>query len=417
MGANFAMMVRVRGNVSAEQMRVALNQIRVRHLPLIPGFTLEKPDDDVIFPLFVRNNCSDTDWVEVAQSEQRNEFPPSPGPFARFTLFQRAEGFDIVATFHHWYCDGMSGMFVLRDLLQALGQPNVALIPIAHPPSTDKFMPDLLVAYPGLRRKVAVTVFLLRLRVLFEKIKMRLSPRKPAALHQPQETPIADLPLEEHFVILPAQLTLEQTAALVARCKKEQVSVHAAICVAWLRALAGEPTHVKRFDTVSSPVNIRQRLSPPIDDTSGEFLGNVETHIDCKPEKDFWQLAREFKQNFKHDTRDEALFFRPAMFATAPAHLTPDDFEILAPILFFGPVKYDFSITNLGRLPIAERIGSLQVDAFYGPLVNSSPYERTVGVSTLAGKMSLSFLFRKSTMSPARGQALMDRAIALLAGL
>ena len=83
-------------------------------------------------------------------------------------------------------------------------------------------------------------------------------------------------------------------------------------------------------------------------------------------------------------------------------------------LLFNSPVAYDFSITNLGRLAIPERSGGLRVEAFNGPLINSSEYERTVGVSTLGGQMSISYIFRKSQTDPAAAGELMQRALELL---
>ena len=199
----------------------------------------------------------------------------------------------------------------------------------------------------------------------------------------------------------------------MARCKKEQVSVHAAVCAAWLRAFALGATrpHVR---TVSSPVNLRERLSPPVGETSGLFLSIVETTVDCAPERDFWDIARAIKQNLIRDSRDEALFFKPLMFSKIFTQIPRGDLEIVLGMMFGRPVEYDFSITNLGRIAIPERSGALHVEAFYGPLVNSSAYERTVGVSTLAGQMSLAFIFRQSMLAPADGQALLERAMGLL---
>ena len=402
---NFAMMVRVRGDVSVEQVKAALSKVRARHPALIPA---AGADQDAFFPLAVHADCGENDWIEVAQANLRQPFPQPPGPFARFTLLQHAGGFDLVAAFHHHFSDGMSGMFVLRDILQALGDPEAVLVPIAAPPPTGAAIPEAALSNPGLQRKVALAMFALRARVLLEKLRRRFSPPKQTPA---PETSAGNLSAQQQFVILPVRLTAEQTAELVARCKKEGVSVHAAVCVAWLRAFTAGAQGAKRFGTVSSPVNLRQRLSPPVDDTSGMFLAIVETRVDCAPERDFWDVAREFKQKLTQDSRDEALFFMPLMFSKIFTQVPAGDREIVGRMLFGGPVKYDFSITNLGRIVLPERSGDLQVEAFYGPLVNSSPYERTVGVSTLGGQMSIVFLFRRSMMEPDKGKDLLERAI------
>lgn len=408
---NFGMMVRVHGEVSVEQINFALRQIRVRHVALISPMERtpdHQVDYDLLFTLSVRENCSESDWVEVAQSELATPFEEQP-PYARFTLLRRAGGFDLLAIFHHYVCDGMSGMFLLRDVLQVLAQPDAPVIPLAAPPREDEIkLPDSAMESPRLQKKVQKTVEKLRRKVLREK-------EHQAALAQKQKTTSRKIsPLVNQFVILPTLLTPEQTAALMARCKKEQVSVHAAICVAWMRAWLAESGAKKTRRIVSSPVNLRKHLSPPMEDTSGGFLTIVETSVDCAPEKGFWDVAREFKRRFRSDTNGAAIFFQPALFGKIFTETPREDVETLLRVLFYGPVKYDYSMTNLGLLPIPEQNGSLRVEAFYGPLVNSSQFERTVGISTVAGRMSLSLLFRQSKMRPASGKALMDRAIGLL---
>ncbi len=190
----FAMMVRVQGNVTVEQMKNALRKVRTRHVALISAMQYppgrKQPDGEVLFPLAVRTDCSETDWIEVAQNELAQPFPePEEPPFARFTLLKRAAGFDLVAGFHHHVCDGMSGMFVIRDILQALGQPDVPVIPLSLPPrDEDMKVPDEILTLPRFQRKLTRTVAKIQAQLLHEK-------QRKAALPQNQaKTLIDDLP-------------------------------------------------------------------------------------------------------------------------------------------------------------------------------------------------------------------------------
>ena len=126
-------------------------------------------------------------------------------------------------------------------------------------------------------------------------------------------------------------------------------------------------------------------------------------------------MARDFKQKFADGTTDEGLFFRPVLFGSIFEKLPQTDARIVMSMIFSGRINYEFSVTNLGRVPIPEQNGSLQVEAFYGPLVNSAPRERTVGVSTQGGRMTICFLFRKSKMTLEQGQQMMNRALNILA--
>jgi NRPS condensation-like uncharacterized protein len=394
---NFGMMIRVRGEVSPEQINAALGRIRGRHAGLLPA---DADAGRAPFPLEVRSDCGDDDWIATAQDELRGEFPDrNVGPLARFVMLRRAQGFDLVATFHHGASDGLSGTFLLRDLLQALADPQAQFESLPVPPriwADPTLIPQAVRDNGGLKRRVALTAARLRARMLFKKVRRRFSAPEPEQ-PLPWETPAGDSD-EYRFVILPARLSVEQTAALVARCKQEGVSVHAAVCAAWLQAFTAQ--NGSRFGRVSSPVNIRERLSQPVGETSGVFLAMVETRLDFAPERDFWQLARQFKDRFTPELSDERLFFRPLLFSKAFSGLSPADRPIMGRMMFQGPVPYDFSITNVGRVVIPERSGALQVEAFYGPLVNSSPYERTVGVGTLGGQLSMAYTFRKSRTEP-----------------
>ncbi len=407
MSNNFGMMIRVRGQVSPEQISAALGRIRGRHAGLLPADSNDAP-----FPLEVRTDCGEDDWVATAQDELRGEFPDrSEGPLARFVMLRRAQGFDLLATFHHGASDGLSGTFVLRDLLQALADPQAQFESLPVPPriwADPTTIPQAVRDNGSLKRRVAFTAAGLHAKVLFEKVRRRFSAPEPEQPN-PWDTPAGDTD-EDRFVILPARLSAAQTSALVARCKQEGVSVHAAVCAAWLRAFTDQTK--ARYGTVSSPVNIRERLSQPVGETSGVFLAMVETRLDCAPGRDFWQLARQFKDRFSPELHDERLFFKPLLFSKAFAQLSQADRRIMGRMMFQGPVPYDFSITNVGRVVIPERSGALQVEAFYGPLVNSSPYERTVGVGTLGGQLSMAYTFRKSRLEPS--QELIDRAVELL---
>lgn len=406
MSNNFALMLRLRGDVSDEQFYAALRQVRVRH----PALASATTESGAPYPVSARSGCSDTDWIETAQQALRQSFPNGSGPFARFELLRRAGSFDLVAAFDHGVCDGMSGVFVLRDLLQALADPQATLVPVPAPPRTGELIPPAAMTDRGLRARVAYATMQLRARILLA----RLFRRKAAGPAAVRPAGSGELPPERRYNILPTQLTATQTTALLARCKQEGVSVHAAICAAWLLAETGR--RGARAGNISSPVNLRSFLSQRVGETSGVFLSIVETRLECAPGQDVWSLARRFKQKFSRELRPERLFFKPLLYAQVFSQLPAAERGLAVEILFNGPVDYDFSITNLGRLPIPERSGGLRAEAFYGPLVNSSESERTVGISTLGAQMSITYLSRQSRSDPEQAKELLERAVALLAG-
>jgi len=418
MSANFALMARIRGDFSVEQLNGALERIRGRHPVLFQKMPKDGSspvelnlDATPIFPLEVLKDCGETDWIEIASAELQRPFPPD-GPFARFTLLRLDGCSDLVASFHHWGCDGMSGVYVIRDILRLLGEPAAELPPAPFPVDISTLIPKAVTQKLQTRLRVWAAVAKLRMFLFLKHLR---KPGQPEKAVTPRELSQEELALRMQVCILPHSLSAAQTAALVARCRAERTSVHAAICVAWLTAFAqmleGRQSWTR---TASSPVNIRQRLTPPIGDTSGPYLAIVETEVNCAPGRDFWQVSREFKNRLNRDSDDARIFLKQLKISSIIAQFPrPESYEAIGR-LFRGRMKYDFSITNLGQLDFPAQFGPLHIDAFYGPLVNSGERERTVGVSTLAGKMTLTLLFRRSRMDPARAEQLMERAIGLL---
>jgi len=278
-----------------------------------------------------------------------SHFPQGQGPFARFIVL-RLEGAqtDLVGVFHHGICDGMSGVYVMRDLLQLLGEPGLILAPIPRQSNTRDLIPAAVRKNRFVRLKIKGIVAAIRLMVWFRQMRARWLPSTG-------QNPTLASPANQHMCILTQTLTVEQTAALVARCKAEQASVHAALSVAWLWARAIQLEKRKSWvRSASSPISLRERLGIP--DTSGLYLANATIKVNCAPRRDFWNAAREFKKKLNQVSRDENLFLVPMIIGAVFSQLPEKDRKDVVPILFNRPVNYDFSITNLGRIDLPVKV-------------------------------------------------------------
>jgi hypothetical protein len=292
----------------------------------------------------------------------------------------------------------------MRDILNLLGEPNSELSAIADQPNLYALIPSSIKQNPRIRRKIGWFIFNIRLSLSYRRLRSRLF------FANDQKRSDSNVTLEassvsQRMCILTETLTANQTTTLIKRCKAEQTSVHAAICVMWLRAFASQLEGRKSWTrVVSSPISMRERLSIP--ETSGLYLGSALTKINCSPQRDFWQVAREFKQKLNQACTDENLFLFPLMIGATFSQLPEKDLKDILPSLFNRPVKFDFSITNLGRVKIPAEIGRFKIESFYN-LVNSSEHERTICVNTHNGRLTYSYLFRESKMDPKQAEELM----------
>jgi hypothetical protein len=287
----------------------------------------------------------------------------------------------------------------MRDILQLLGEPDQVLAAIPAQPPTRTLIPAAVQESRPVRLRIKGILTAIRWMVWFRRMQARWA---PAADRNPAQAS----PASQQICILTQSLTVEQTATLLVRCKAEQTSVHAALCVAWLRAFAlqqhGRKTWVR---SASSPISLRERLG--ILDTSGLYLANATVKVNCAPRRDFWQTAREFKQKLNQASSDEHVFMVPMIIGAVFSQLPENDRKYLLPILFNRPVKYDFSVTNLGRVDLPVKSSRFELEAFHN-LVNASEHERTVCVNTFNGKLANSLLFRESKMDLRSAEKLME---------
>jgi hypothetical protein len=396
--SNHAIVIRIHGDFSIQELGKALDGIRARHAVLIPEANSDDPEPSH-FQIHEIKSGTEFTWQEIVKEELLNPFTAQQGPFARFILLRLENDLsDLVGVFHHGKCDGMSAVYVARDMMRLLGEPGSSLPAIPSQPDRADLIPRSVKEDPRVRRQVAWFLFKIRLGILQRRLRSWLV---PAADQNGAELAAGS----QRICILTETLTAEQTAALTARCKAEGTSVHSAICVAWLRAFAAQLEGRRSWTrSASSPVSMRGRLSIP--ETSGIYLSMAQTEVNCAPGRGFWETTREFKRELNAATTDENLFlFRlniDAVFSQIPQR----DLKHVLPILFDRPVDYDFSITNLGRVDVPAKAGRLEVQAFHN-LVNTSEHERTVCVNTFDGRLTWNYLFRELKMDPARAGELM----------
>jgi hypothetical protein len=196
------------------------------------------------------------------------------------------------------------------------------------------------------------------------------------------------------FSLLTWALDSTRTDALRARCRVEGTSVHAALCVAFLRAI-DDFDGVRRVRFAQTPVNLRHLLDVP-QEAYGLYIAAVETAADVAQPRDFWQVARDFKADLAAQTRPERLYAtvrRLRLLRWLPA-------PVLRRAGRSVRVRYDLSITNVGRLAIPLEYGPLRVVALYGASVPIAPNHRVAAVAYVDGQLNFTLVsFERELMT------------------
>ena len=271
----------------------------------------------------------------------------------------------------------------------SLGTPTPDVQPRPVPPPLE----DLLPPVSGLKQmlfKTGLRLMLLRRRG--QRIK-----------HWEDDPRLASSP----YGVIPYACTEAQTAALAERAAREHTTVHGALAAAFLRAYADVRQDGRTVRRVSCPVNCRSWVVPPPEEDFGLYITLSEVAVNCAADRPFWQVAREAKQALSRDQRGKNMLM---MMPVMKPILRKMPLEKLAG--FYGQnIRYDLSITNLGRLPLPAQYGSLCLERLYGPVVNGTPNEQVLGVSTVNGRMSFTFTYREVMLDTPTAQRLLDRAL------
>jgi hypothetical protein len=372
---NIAVAVRIRGGVRPDALREALAKAQQRH-PLMrvnterdargtPWFSSESVG---AIPLTVVDGAGPDDARVLLERELATPFAmDAPGPqrlpLVRVTLLlprDAACSADVVIAMHHVVTDGLSMVFLVRDLLRFMEQPDAPVVVLDAPASADDLLPL------EVRRRIPTTDRRFRIALRLAKIYARL----PLARPELPRAPHAHLRTEH-------ALSVEQTARLRARCKAEGVSVHSAICAAFVPA----------FTAVHTPVNLRALLARPVGESVGIYTGGATVKTTYRTGDDFWANARCFHRRLRRAMRDPFSIYR--LFSKAvPIALVRELGPIMVQMTAHGR---PFGVTNLGDLdrdPFRIHTGALAIESFFGastPIIESS----ILTVYTIDGSLRL----------------------------
>lgn len=140
----------------------------------------------------------------------------------------------------------------------------------------------------------------------------------------------------------------------------------------------------------------------------------MEFFVDCAPERDFWEVAREIKQSFEHYSGDKRVFSS----ILENVILMDELVSVITPTIVarsFTGIEYDLSISNLGRLDFPIQYGSLQLEALYGPTIGCNPEEVVLGVITIGDKMHFTMAFTDMTITLIQAEEIKEKAMKYLA--
>lgn len=353
----FCLVAEVDGHTIVPEWRTALDALQERHPMLsvcidstysrVPHFRRVTGQ-----PIPLRIINADTPWEREAEREIRTLFEPAKAPLARAVLIHQPEKSVIILVLHHSIGDGISSVFLLRDLLSALA--GQSLERLEFPPSVD----DLLDVKPRITSKPGVNF----------------------------SYALAEQCIEKPVHVKSAMLSPQLTQKIQERARKESTTVHAALCAAI--TIAGreiDQSWCTKPVSIFSPVNIRGLLR--LQDQCMDAFSKASTLVETQSAPNLWELARFISTSlapFKKLEGNQPGF--EAIYEAMSSDMSVEEGAQFNRAAF----SEDVMVSNLGLVPYDSAFGKLDIKSVWAPVfLRGHDPEQTIGVATINGSLHL----------------------------
>jgi hypothetical protein len=281
---HFCLCVEIAGVVDSGALRLALSQVRARH-PLLKARIV---DDGEFGPAFHQSDRPvaletisvgrDADWRPTVARELEKPMDIGAGVSLRATALCGPEATVIVLTFCHAIADGLSGVSILRDMMRALAGEQLTAFR-SSPPIEEK------IQMPSLRATPAWDAG--RTMPILPTIRSA-APTDPSHLRTN---------------IVTVELSREETARLLERCRANHTTVQGIICAAAARHLPASDRDTVRM---VCPVDLRKTAGIK-DGICGVFIGAGSVEVPVGGTTSIWHDARQIVRNLTRSRSPEAV--------------------------------------------------------------------------------------------------------------
>jgi hypothetical protein len=393
---NCILTARLAGSIAIRSLLSAINKVQAKH-PLLrvsitdehghPHFFFEENPPPI--PLRIVERHGDADWQSITLQEWKTIFHLKAGPPFRVVWIRSEDVSELLLVGHHCVCDGASLITILREIMQLIDQPEAQLT--AYPPfqSLADLIPEEIFSDPKIALRARAKAALLKL--------FALTIRHTDVIPDPS-----------HYLIY-WRASAKETSALASRCKAEDTTPYAALCVAFMMAFRQLGSR-KFKNKVICPVNIRRFVTSLRADVMFNYAPTISLSIGEDPQEGFWSMAKKLKQSMSQ--KIERLKVYEELIG---AEYLQGSISKLISLLLKSKGSYDFAFSNVGRIDISENYQAFRVESILGATVAVPWRNATTLVTThFRGQTDVAFVSNDSFLPYIEAAAIKERAISLL---
>ncbi len=370
---NLVVILRIKGKLTISLLEKAFVKAQKRH-PLLKA-RLERNETKIPYlttdgvgsmPIRVIKRQDESDAFKEFHKQLITPFNLDSKilPLFRVSLLTGDQSADLVLCCQHVVTDGMSMAFLIRDLIQYLNNPSEKIVVLDTPmKDVDIFTPEVRRSIPRTASRTKFMLFFLRI-YHFLIFGLRKRDKKTDSKH-------------DDIQIYSWTLTEKQTKDFLKKCKDRRISVHSAICTAFLPEIS----------TINNPVDLRKRLNYPIGEAFGLYAGGTLVNAKYRRRKDFWTNTRRYQRKLIRSLRDRNVYRINRIMNKSLSLSTMQSFGQL--FVDIASKQNPFAVTNLRSL---DKLGiTMESDKFsvisFNAAISNTLDAMTVVVFTLRKKM------------------------------
>jgi len=340
------------------------------------------------------NTLKSKDINEILLHELKHRFDFENGPLIRFTLLNQTET-TLIINCHHAICDGMSLVYLFKDITRILSGKNVKI---------EQKMPVFLEP-ENIPQRVGTPIS----RFFISLINKKWSKEPISFSNQLYLEVHTDFWKECKPQIISFKFSKEETANIVSQCKQNNVSVNSGLVTAFLYAekqLFGQKDYSSKVIVTD---NLRTHLKDQPGESIGCFISTVRSYLEYSENKTFWENTQIFHKEIKR-LLEKDLFKRQLIGLFTPIFLDVmmlnhfgqrEDKLAKKMITTAGMNKLNstFTIANLGRIEIADNLEKPKIKTLFGPMAVSNAMEKYISVLTINDELHFSICFNENIVN------------------